>query len=88
VLGVRLAAPFFVPAAPADFRLTVFFLVVVDFVCDPAVTRLECFARALVAFFGAASAAELSANAASSATSRILIVLRIIEHSFEMCRVR
>jgi hypothetical protein len=87
VLGVRLAA-FFVPAAPTLFRFTVFFLVVVDLVCDPAVTRVECFARALVDFFGAASAAELRANAATSATNRILIALRIIERSFEMCRLR
>src|SRR5258707_3498150 len=77
VLGARLAAVFFVPAPPTVFRFAVFFLVTCDFVCDPEVTRLECFARALVAFFGAASAVELSANAATSATSRILIFLRI-----------
>jgi hypothetical protein len=47
----------------------------------PDDTRDECLARARRTFLGAASAVAPSANAATSATSSIFIVLRIIESS-------
>ena len=55
-----------------------------------AAVTLECLvARALVAFLGAASADDVSANAATSATSRHVIVFRIIKRSPpEKCRAK
>jgi hypothetical protein len=44
----------------------------------PEATREECFVRCLVFFGVAACAVDDSANAATSATTNILIVLRIM----------
>jgi hypothetical protein len=67
------------PDFAAAFFLTALFLLTVGFVVvAPAVARLECFARARAVFFCAASAGELSANEATSATSSAVSVLRII----------
>jgi hypothetical protein len=42
-------------------------------------TRVECFARCLTTFWGAASAIEPRVHTATTATSSIFIVLRIME---------
>src|SRR5438093_13029192 len=42
-------------------------------------TRVECFARCLTTFLGAASAIESRVDTATTATSSIFIVLRIME---------
>jgi hypothetical protein len=60
-------------AAAVRFFFVDDFLAVVV-VVDPDVTREECFGRWRTAFFGAASANELSANDASSASSNIFMV--------------
>ena len=84
VLGARFFIVFFVVTFLRPFFLIVDFFTVV---LEAAVT-LECLvARALVAFLGAASADDVSANAASNATSRQVIVFRIIKRSPpEKCR--
>jgi hypothetical protein len=85
VLGVR----FVLPALAVAFFVVVFFAVALFFAAfffttgfaavAPVVARLECFARARGVFFGAASAEELRANEATSATSSATAVLRIID---------
>jgi hypothetical protein len=87
VVGLRFTAGFF---ATGLFDVVVVLVVAVDLFCTtlffaagcvaagPDVTRLECFARARTVLLGAASAGELSANEATSATSSALMVLRII----------
>jgi hypothetical protein len=77
VVGLRFAdvrtVGFFVDSVVVRFFFVGFFLrVVVALVPDD--TREECFVRWRTAFFGAASATELSAKDASSATSNIFIV--------------
>jgi hypothetical protein len=87
VVGFRFTLDFFadffaVPVVLAfaeAFFLTAFFFATGFAAVAPAVARLECFARARGVFFGAASAGELSASEATSATSNATAVLRIID---------
>jgi hypothetical protein len=76
VVGLRfacvLAVDFRAGAAVRFFFVDDFLAVVA--VVDPDVTREECFGRWRTAFFGAASANELSANDASSASTNIFMV--------------
>jgi hypothetical protein len=81
VVGLRFAADFFAPvfdAAARFFFAADFFAAgfAAGFAVDPAVTRVECFARGFTGFFGAASADALKANVATNATSRNVIVFR------------
>ena len=76
VVGLRFAAVraarFFAVAAVRFFFADFFFAVGVALVPDD--TRDECLARWRTTFFGAASAAALSAKDASSASTNIFIV--------------
>jgi hypothetical protein len=88
------ATGFFAAGVPAPLALplgALFFLVTVDFFCDaagcfpvvpatPEDTRDECLVRWRTTFFAgaAASAIELTVNAATSATSNVFMVLRIM----------
>jgi len=75
--------PALAPEAVLFFFVVLFFVAPVALLVDAAApdeTRLECFGRCLT-FFVAASAGKATANAASSATSSTLIVLRIIPGS-------
>ena len=77
VLGLRLAAvrtAGFFAAAVVRFFFVGFFFTVVVVAVVPDETRDECLTLWRTAFFGAASAAELSANDASSAITNIFIV--------------
>jgi len=77
VLGLRLAAvrtAGFYAAAVVRFFFVGFFFTVVVVAVVPDETRDECLTLWRTAFFGAASAAELSANDASSAITNIFIV--------------
>jgi hypothetical protein len=98
VVGLRFAVvdsftgDLFVADLPARVPLLAFAVVAVFFFVAgflpvvavvPDETRVECFARWRTTFLGAASATELSAKAATRATSNIFMVLRIIEHPSE-----
>jgi hypothetical protein len=79
VVGLRFVLLVFAVALFAAAFFFAVFLFAAGFVTfAPEVARLECFARARGVFFGAASAGELSANEATSATRSAVSVLRII----------
>jgi hypothetical protein len=73
VVALAFGADFFLATGAAFFLATVDLLLPAD---APAETRDECLVRCrTTCFFGAASAIELTANTAMSATSNIFIVL-------------
>jgi hypothetical protein len=75
------ARGFFAAAADDFFLFERFFagaVAVPVVAATPDETRVECLGRCLTNFFGAASAADATVKAASSATNNRFIVLRII----------
>jgi hypothetical protein len=84
VVGRRTAGAFFFAVEPAFARVCeaeAFFFVAGFLPAGagaPEATREECFVRCLVFFGAAACAVDAIANAATSATTNILKVLRIM----------